>query len=136
LLRVALVPVLAHGAGMPPLLGVPAAADTEFEASPREGIQARHGLRGGDGVPLDDETDARADAELRGHRGRRHQRDEGVEGVRVLPWQLTPAGEGRAAAHRDVRMLGDEERLEAAGLDLARALVHADLAAAGGDANA
>ena len=42
------------------------------------------------------------------------QPHERVERVAVLARQLAAAGVGRVAAHRDVRVLGEEERLEPA----------------------
>ncbi len=59
-----------------------------------------------------------------------------VEGVRVLLGQRLAAGEGRAPADRDVGVLGDEERLEAARFGLAGQLVDADRVVSGEDADA
>ena len=52
--------------------------------------------------------------------------DERVEGAAVLLGQLGSAGPRRAPARRDVGVLGDPERLEAAGLQLGRQAVGAD----------
>jgi len=63
------------------LFGVPASADAELEAPAREEIEARHLFRQSDGVPLDDQANTRADPEVRGGRGRRHEGHERIEGV-------------------------------------------------------
>src|SRR5256885_12146893 len=108
------------------LLGVPAAAEAEEEAPAREDVEARDLLGQGDRIVLDAQADARADLERAGRRGRGGERDEGVERVRVLARELGPAGKGRAPARRNVGVLGDEQRLEAALLGGARQLVDAD----------
>ena len=53
-----------------------------------------------------------------GDGGRRGQGDVGVERAAVLLGQLRAAGPRRPAAGRDVRVLGDPERLVAPGLQL------------------
>src|SRR5205823_590803 len=116
------------------LLGVPAAAQPQLEASVREQVEARDGLGRRDRVALDDQTDAGADPELlrRGRRG--GQRDERVQGVLVLLRQLLTAGERAAPAGGNVRVLGHPQRLVVARLGLARQLVDADRVLGGEDA--
>ena len=108
------------------LLDIPAAAHGKDEAAARELVEARHRFGGDDGIALRDERDA--GAELEGARRRRGegQRDEGIVGVRIALGQLAAAREGRAAAHRDVGVLADEERVEAARLDRLRQLADID----------
>ena len=113
------VPWLAH------LLAVPAAADAELEAPAGEEVERGDLLGGGDRVALDDQADAGADPQLR--RGLRDggQRHERVVRVPVLLRQLAAARVRRVAGDRDVRVLGEEQRLEAGVLggsaELARA---------------
>jgi len=83
----------------------------------------RRDLFGGhDRVMLDHEADAAADPQAR----RRHrgggQSHEQVIGVHVFARQLAAACIRRLAAGRDVRVLGEEQRLEAVLLDQARDL--------------
>ena len=100
-------PVVAH------LLEVPAGADAELEAPAGEVVE-RGGLVGqGDRVALDDQRDAGADPQALGGRRDRAQRHERIERVRVLARQLVAARPRALAAGGDVRVLGDEERLEA-----------------------
>ena len=87
------------------LLGVPAAAEAELEATMGEEIEAGHGFRGGDRVALDDQANAGADTQPLGRGRRRRQRDERIERVLVLLRQLLAAGERAAPAGGDVRVL-------------------------------
>ena len=108
------------------LLRVPSGSDAEQKPSVREEIEARDRLRQGDGIVLDDETDARP--ELQGPRRRRrgHEPDERVERVGILLGQWAAARERRAPARRNVRVLGHEQGLEPALLDGPRQLVDPD----------
>jgi hypothetical protein len=94
------------------LLPVPARADAEQEAPSRHVVERRHLLRRDDRIALDHEADAGAELQPLRDRRRGGERDERVEDVAVLARQLTPAGVGRVAADRDVRVLRHEERLE------------------------
>ena len=67
------------------LVGVPAEADAEDEASARELVEGRDGLRGDDRLALRDEADAGAEQHALGRPCRGHgQRDERVERALVL----------------------------------------------------
>ena len=61
------------------LLGVPASADSEEHAPPREVVEARDLLGERDGIPLDDEADAGAELEGLRHGRRRPEGHEGIE---------------------------------------------------------
>ena len=101
------------GAVVAHLLEVPAGADAELEAPAREVVE-RGGLVGQrDRVALDDQRDAGADAQALGGGRDRAERDERVERVRVLARQLVAARPRALAAGGDVRVLGDEDRVEA-----------------------
>src|SRR5439155_23542318 len=91
-------PRLEDGVVVLHLLRVPSGSDAEQKPSVREEIEARDRLRQGDGIVLDDETDARP--ELQGPRRRRrgHEPDERVERVGILLRQGTAARERRPAA--------------------------------------
>src|SRR5438094_4462336 len=117
--------LLEVGAVVLHLLGVPPAADAEEDAPAREEVEARDLLGGGDRVALDEETDPRADLERGGHGGRRRQRDEQVVRVPVLLRQRRPARPRAPPRDRDVGVLREPERFEAAGLDRARQVVDA-----------
>src|SRR5438445_4863286 len=99
------------------LLGVPAAADAEEEATARQPVEGGDLLGRGDRVALDDEADAGAELQAPGRRGRRHERDEGVVGRPVVSREGAPARPGAAPARGDVRVLREPHRLEAALLE-------------------
>ena len=99
------------GAVVGHLLPVPAGADAELEPPAGQVVDAGHLLGRGDRVPLDDQADAGADPQPRGGGHRGGHRDEQVEGVRVPARQLTAARVRRRPAGRDVRVLGEEQRL-------------------------
>ena len=101
-------PVVLH------LLAVPTRADAEQEAPAGQSVDARDLLRRDDRVALDHEADAGREQQALGGGGRRRERDERVVRVAVLRRQLAAARVGRGAVHRDVRVLGEEQRLEAA----------------------
>ena len=116
--------VASFGHGDAVVLGlvlVPPEADAEHEPSAREHVEAGDRLRGDDRLPLRDERDAGAEQDaVRDRRGHR-ERDERVERALVLVAELGVAGRRRGAArHRDVRVLGQVHRMQAAGLDLTR----------------
>src|SRR5262249_41695136 len=75
--------------------------------------EARHLLRGVDGIALDDQADAGADANGLARDGRRGQGYERVHRVPVVPGQLGAAGPRRLTVGRNVRVLGDPEGLKA-----------------------
>jgi hypothetical protein len=104
----------------PKRLAVPAGPDAELHAPTGEVIDARDLLGGGDRVALDDQADAAAHAQpARRGRGRR-QRDEQVVRVKVLARQLSAGRIGSLATGRDVRVLGEEQRLVTPLLDESR----------------
>ena len=105
------------------LLGVPAPADSEEHAAPRDVVEARHLLGEGDGVALDDEADTRAELEGLRHGRRRAEGHERIERVPVLPRQVGAARPRALAARRNMRVLGQPDRFEAAPFELARELV-------------
>ena len=101
------------------LLAVPAEADPEDEAPCREPVQRGRRLRRGDGVALGDQRDPGAQRDRLGHLGGSRQHDERVERAAVLVGELGVArGRGRATADRDVRVLGQVERVESPRLGL------------------
>src|SRR5215471_8725755 len=118
------------------LLGVPATTDAEQEATVAEHVETGHRLGGGEGVALDDEADAGADLEVLGGGRRGHEGHERIVGALVLLGQRPPSREGAAPAGGDVGVLGDEERLELARLQLARQVVGPDGAISGENADA
>ena len=102
------------GAVIAHLLEVPAGADAEQEPPAREAVERGDLLRRADRIALDQQADRGADPDpLRrvGHRGESHER---VVDPPVLARQLPARRVGRLAARRDVGVLGDEDRLEAA----------------------
>ena len=101
------------GAVVAHLLEVPAGPDAELEAPAGEVVERGRLVGEHDRVALDDQRDAGADAQALGRGGDRAERDERVERVRVLARQLVAARPRALAAGRDVRVLGDEDRVEA-----------------------
>src|SRR5436190_12461033 len=95
------------------LLDVPAGSHAEEEPAAGEAIERGDLLRGDDRVALDDEADAGGEEYALGRGGRRGQRDERVVGVAVLPRELPARGIVGATDCRDVRVLREEQRLEA-----------------------
>jgi hypothetical protein len=108
------------------LLGVPASADAEEHAPPRDVVEARDLLGERDGVPLDDETDPRAELEGLRHGRRRAEGHERIQRVPVLPRQVWAAGPRALATGRDMGVLGQPHRFEAASFELAGELVGLD----------
>lgn len=96
------------------LLPVPADAHAEDESPAGDEVQARNLLRGGDGVALDHQGDARADEQPLCSARRRGERDERVQGAVVLAGQVSATRIRGLPARRDVGVLGDEQRVEAA----------------------
>ena len=108
------------------LLPVPAPADPEDEAPPRQQVEAGNLLGEGDGVALDHQADPRREPEAR-RRGRgAGQRHEWIEGVPVFLRQVRAARPRTLAALGDVGVLGQKERLEASFLRGPRQLIHPD----------
>ena len=108
------------------LVDIPAAADAEDEAAVRQHVEAGDGLGGDDGIMLRHQADAGADQQLLGRSRGEGQRHEGIVGVRIALGQFTAAGKGRAPAHGYVRVLGHEQRIEAALLERTRQLGDVD----------
>ena len=108
------------------LVLVPTEADAERETATGEEVERGGGLCGDDRIVLRDEEDAGADAEARRCHRRGGERDERVEAAAVLVGQLAAVGVGRASARRDVGVLGDPDRVEAALFDRLGQLDHAD----------
>src|SRR6185312_13157847 len=121
-----LEPRLVLGAVVFHLLDVPAAADAKDEPPARQPVEAGDAFRGDDRVALGNEADAGAEHQLLGRRCREAQRDERVVRVRIALGQLAAAAERRLAAGRDVGVLGDVERVEAAIFERARQLGDVD----------
>ncbi len=96
------------------LFQVPAAADAEQEPAAGDEVDAGHLLGQSDGVALDHQTYPRPDAQAFRGGGCWAQGDEGVQGLGVVPRQLSPAGPRGAPAGGDVGVLREEERFEAA----------------------
>src|SRR3984885_5553470 len=108
------------GAMVAHFLEVPAAANAEEKASTGEPVQARGLLGGDDRVTLGHEEDARAKQESVGRRGGRGESHEGIEAVPVLARHLAAVRIRCGAVSRYVGVLGEEQRVEAPLLDLAR----------------
>ena len=102
------------GAVVGHLLAVPAAADAEQEAAAGEEVDGGDLLGGDDGVPLDDEADARPEQEPFGAGGQRPEDHEGIGGAAELVGDAVAAGGDGLGEGGDVGVLGDEQRLEAA----------------------
>ena len=115
-------PALAHrDAVVGELVLVPAEPDAEHEAPAAQVVERRDRLRGHDRLPLGHEADPGAEGDAIGDRGRRRERHQRVEGALVLLAQLVVAGRRRRApGDRDVGVLGEVERREAALLRGAR----------------
>jgi hypothetical protein len=107
------------------LVLVPAVADAEHEAPTGDAVERRNLLGIRDRIVLRRQRDAGSEQDaLRQRRGGR-ERDDRVGAPVVLLGQLRLAGRRRRApARRDVRVLGDVQGVEAAGLGLARQLRH------------
>ncbi len=99
------------------LLPVPADTDPEHGSARGDKVEGGHLLGRDDRVPLGHQCDAGAQQDPLGHRGGRAERDERVEGAVVDLRQLTTGRVRRAAVHRDVGVLGDEQGVERSLLD-------------------
>jgi len=95
------------------LLAIPTGSDTKLKAPAGEMVYGRDLFGGDDRVPLDDQADAAADTKRRCGLSGSRQRDEQVIGVAVFTRQLPAAGPRALAAGRDMRVLGEEQRLVA-----------------------
>ena len=100
------------------LLGVPAAADAEDQPAVGQLVHGRHFVGHRDRVALDHQTDAAADLDRVGHRGRGGQRDEQVVRMPVFLGQVAAARKRALAAGRNVSVFREPDRLEAARLAL------------------
>lgn len=94
------------------LLAVPADADTEDGAAVGDQVEGGHLLGRVDRVALRDQGDPGAQQQAPGDGGDHGQGDEGVEGAVVHLRQFAAPGIGALAAHRDVAVLRDEQRVE------------------------
>ncbi|MEZ5321010.1 MAG: hypothetical protein R2698_02810 [Microthrixaceae bacterium] len=116
--RPVLHPVMLH------LVAVPTEADTHHEPTIGQVLQRRRGLRRDDRIALGDEQDAGSQEDRSGPYRRGGEGDEGVHGAAVLLRELVLARGGWGdPGLGDVGVLGQVERLEAAGLRLHRQLV-------------
>jgi hypothetical protein len=118
--------VVVAGAVVFHFLDVPAAADAEHEAAARQLVEAGDTFRGDDRIALGNEADAGAENQLAGRRCGEGQRDKRVVGVGVALRQVTAARERALAAHRDVGVLGHEQRFETALFERLRQLDNVD----------
>src|SRR5262249_55430338 len=89
-----------------------AGTDTEDEPAARDQIDARGLLGGMDRIALNEQGNPGEQFNRRGHRGRRRERDERVERVVVPRRQVATVRIRGLATHRDVAVLGDDERGE------------------------
>ena len=121
------------GAVVRHLFAVPAPADAEDEPAVRKVVDARHLFGSLDRVALHEEADPRRDPDRLAGEGRRRERDEGVHGVPVVLGQLRAPRPWRQPARRDVRVLGDPQRLEAKLFRRGRQLGHRDRVFGGKD---
>ena len=115
------------------LLRVPSRPYAELEASLREQVDGRGLLGGQDRVALGEQRDAGAEPEPARDRGGSGEPHEGIEGMPVLSRKLGAARPGTAPAARDMRVLGNEERLEPARLGFPGELIDANAVVGGED---
>ena len=108
------------------LLDVPAGAHAEEEAPVGEEVEAGHLLRGDDRDRAGSPGRSRCRGEAATSRPPPPPARRRGPACASTPSGGTAAGPGRAAARRDVGVLGHEERLEAALLEGARQVVDAD----------
>ena len=93
-------------------LAVPAATDAEDHSSVRKRIEAGDLLGERNDVALDDQADAAADLDLLRRRGGERHRHEQVVVVVVVLRQVAAERIRSGAAHRDMRVVDEEDRLE------------------------
>jgi hypothetical protein len=103
---------------------------------PPDSIETGHRLRGHDRVALRHQADAGAELERFRDPRRERKRDEGVVRVPILLRQVTTARPRGLPARRDMRVLGQEQRLEAALFQCGGQLVHSDAVIGGEDEDA
>ena len=106
------------GAMVGELLGVPAHAHAQHDASAAQHIGAGDGASEVDEVVLEDEADTRAQRDLTCLRGGDADGHEGVHHVEVGARQLAAVGVRALAGCRNVGVLGVPHRCEAAFLEL------------------
>src|SRR6266446_5664284 len=104
------------------LLGVPSGADSEHEAPGRNHIERRHLLRQHDRIAFDDKTHTRPELDFLRYARRRRQRHKWIVRMAVLRRQTAGHRKGSLARHRDMRVLGEKQRLEPALFDRFRQL--------------
>ena len=107
------------GAVVEHLLLVPARADAEHEAPAGQHVERGDLLGQHDRVVLDHQAHARPDDQLLRRRRGEGQRDERVVRAAVLVLEHAAVAGDHAGRDRDVRVLGQEQRLVAALLGLA-----------------
>ena len=95
------------------LLAVPAGADPEEDPAAREVVEARDLLRADDGVALDHQADSGPDEDSLGYGRHLCERHEWVVGMAVVVRKVAAAGIRSLPAGGDVRVLGEQEALEA-----------------------
>jgi hypothetical protein len=96
------------------LLAVPARADAQEHTSAGERVERGDLLRRLEHVPLREKRHRRAEGQRGRRRRRRRQRDERIEGAVIDVRQLAAARPRRLTADGDVRVLREQQRLEAA----------------------
>ena len=105
--------VLVVGAVVFHLFPVPAGADSEDEAAIGDDVNRRTFLRQGDGITLDDQANPGAQFYTFSHRGCGCQRNKRVVAAPIPFRQVATGREGCFSRHRDVGVLGKEQRIQA-----------------------
>ena len=107
------------------LVLVPTETDAEHEPSAAFRVERRDRLGRDDRLTLRREQDAGAEHDALGAHRRRSERDEGIDRPAVFLGKLGVARwRRRAPRHRDVRVLGQVQRVDATRLGLDRELPH------------
>ena len=100
------------------LVRVPTEADAEDEATARQLVERCHRLGGDDRLALGDEADAGPEQDPLGDRGGDGEGHERIQRPLVLLGELgVPRRRGGAARDRDVRVLGEVDRMQPTVLD-------------------
>ena len=93
-------------------LAIPPGTNAEHNPAARQHIEGCHLFGQCNWVPLDDQTNPGTQSNALRHRGAGAQGDEGVVGVPVLSWQVTPTRERRRARCGNVGVLWKEQAIE------------------------